>query len=651
MSPLIILCMVLILGACSSENPDTKTEDNNASNPDKVINEGGIPDEMPAVKSSLKVEFSKGSGLYEDEFDLKLSCNNNAIIYYTTDGSNPITSATRKRYESPVRITDRKNDKNYVSAVDQFLYDAANVRVNKTKDGFTYNLPNTPSDEAVDKCTVIRAAAYDDQGYYSEVVTNTYFIGDMKEHIKGIEESCKAAGTSLAIISMTMNFEDLFDEETGIYVKGKIFEEDLKNYLASGNKLNNETSRQLDANYKQRGREWEREAHIDYFESDGTKTSCLLQQDCGVRIQGNYSRSDLQKSFRLYARNDYGESNFVYPFFGEDLKDDYGNTIMRFKSLILRNGGNCAFTAKFNDTFWQHLVKDLACETQASRPCILYINGEYWGLYVMQEDYQKEYFEYKHWVDKDYVVLYKGDAEKYRIGYKLDLGELPEGVYDESYYFRDLLNFFNTHKDLTDPKDYEEFSKLVDVESARDYFAIQMWINNKWDWPGKNWSMWRTTKISEGNPYADGRWRFILYDMEFGGVSGKGDAFVNTIKEDNYKPYGMLDRNTDNPAVLVFVYLMTNEGFREDFKKALLSLSENHFRYPRASEVLNWFRDVYSPLYDQFFERYPGTGSRENSINGGYASYKCIMDFLLLRAGNIQPMLDYVDDYFNNHYH
>ena len=74
-----------------------------------------------------------------------------------------------------------------------------------------------------------------------------------------------------------------------------------------------------------------------------------------------------------------------------------------------------------------------------------------------------------------------------------------------------------------------------------------MWINNKWDWPGKNWSMWRTTKISEGNPYADGRWRFILYDMEFGGVSGKGDAFVNTIKEDNYKPYGMLDRNTDNP--------------------------------------------------------------------------------------------------------
>ena len=99
---------------------------------------------------------------------------------------------------------------------------------------------------------------------------------------------------------------------------------------------------------------------------------------------------------------------------------------------------------------------------------------------MLQEDYQAEYFEYKHWVNKDDVVLYKGDAETYAIGYKLDLGELPEGTQDVSYYFEDLLDFFETHKDLTDPADYEEFSKLVDVESARDYFAVQIWINNKW---------------------------------------------------------------------------------------------------------------------------------------------------------------------------
>lgn len=646
---IIITCMGITLGACSNESSDKKAEaDRNTSGLKKFFEESSLSEDKLVEKSSVKIEFSKDSGLYEEEFGLELKCSSGAIIYYTTDGSNPITSSTRMQYESPIMVTDRSNDKNYVSAVNQFLFDSANVRVNGTRDGFTYNLPNSPADEAVDKCTVIRAAALDGQGLYSEVVTNTYFIGNMKDHIIGIEESCKAAGTSLAVISLTMDYGDLFDEKTGIYVKGEIFDKALKNYLAAGNKLTDHTSRELDANYKQRGRQWERNAHIDFFESDGTETFCRLQQNCGIRIQGNYSRSDLQKSFRLYARNDYGEKNFVYPFFGEDLKDDYGNTIMRFKTLVLRNGGNCAFTSKFNDTYWQSLVKDLACDTQTSRPCVLYINGEYWGLYVLQEDYQAEYFEYKHWVNKDDVVLYKGDAETYAIGYKLDLGELPEGTQDVSYYFKDLLDFFETHKDLTDPADYEEFSKLVDVESARDYFAVQIWINNKWDWPGKNWSMWRTIKKNEANPYADCRWRFVFYDVEFGGVSGKNDAYINTIKENNYKLYGMLDRDTDNPAVLVFVYLMTNERFREEFKSTLLSLNDNHFNYSRASKALNTFKDVYEPLFDQFFERYPGSGSRNNSINGGYASYKCISDFLMLRANYIQPMLDYVDDYFEN---
>lgn len=93
---------------------------------------------------------------------------------------------------------------------------------------------------------------------------------------------------------------------------------------------------------------------------------------------------------------------------------------------------------------------------------------------------------------------------------------------------------------------------------------------------------------------------------------------------------------------------MTNEGFRDELEIALLSLSDNHFNYDRAFEALNTFKDIYSPLYDQFFERYPGTGSRNNSINGGYASYKCILDFISIRANHIHRMLDYVDNFYNN---
>jgi len=292
-------------------------------------------------------------------------------------------------------------------------------------------------------------------------------------------------------------------------------------------------------------------------------------------------------------------------------------------------------------------VGHMDVETQESRPCVVYLNGEYWGLYILQEDYSDDYFEDTHGVNKDHVVLYKGDAETYEIGYKLDVGDLPGNLTDVSFYYYDLFNFFKAHENLESDEDYAAFCELVDPESVRDYYAVELWINNKWDWPGKNWSMWRTTQVDPENPYADGRWRFCFYDLEFGGVSGKGDAYTNTIKEDNYKQYGMLDRDTSNPAVLCFVYLMTNEGFRQDFYKTILSLSENEFAYDHAMEQLDLINDTYSPLFAQFFRRYDDYSTTNDAVNGGYATYRCIKDFLSERANHIQSMLDWAEDYYN----
>lgn len=604
-----------------------------------------------APNSQLTLSMSHASGVNENEFELEITCSDATEIYYTTDGSDPATSSTRMEYTTPIKIADRSNDENVISAVDPFLYDSANVDVNNAKDGFIYKLNSTFPKEAVDKCTVIRAVGFDKEGLYTKVATNTYFIGAMAKHIQGISESSAAANNSLAVISISINPEDMFDYKTGIYVKGATYDKALRELLNSGKGVNRDSSRGLDANYSQKGKEWERSIHMDLFESDGTSTTLALAQDCGIRIQGNFSRSDLQKGFRLFARSKYGNSTFEYPVFGDGLKNDADDTIDNFKVLTLRNGGNTAFTTKFSDTYWQSLLGDLDCDTQTSRPCVLYINGEYWGLYVLQEDYTQEYFETLHGVNKDDIVLYKGVGDSKEIeddlGYKLDLGRLPEGVTDETHYYQDLLQFFQTHANLKDNADFDEFAKLVDVESARDYFAAQIWINNKWDWPGKNWSMWKTTSVDGNNPYADGKWRYVFYDVEFGGVMGTNDIYVNTIKDDGYEPQGLLDLGTENPAALVYAYLMTNESFRKDFATAILALKDNQFKKDEARAALDVFRDVYGPLYDQFYARYPGTGNTDNAIYGGYASYKCIYDFLESRETQIQPMLDYVDKFYS----
>lgn len=606
------------------------------------------PDNEESTESQVKqayddMSFSCGSGVYAEEFELEITAKKDGVIYYTTDGSDPTTSDTAMEYDGAIAIKDRSGDPNVVSAVDPTLF-CTNFSSYSNSQGLTCRM-EAPDDDAVDKCTVIRAALKDSDGEFGGVCTETYFIGTTTEHIEGIAESCQAADNDLAVISITMNYEDLFDSTTGIYVKGDVFDEAFEEFKKENGWFQADDTRKLDANYSQRGREWEREAHIDFFEMNADGAELVLSQDCGIRVQGNYSRSDLQKGFRLYARNEYGDNKFRYDVFGEELKDSSGENIDTFKRLVLRAGGNCTFTSKYNDTFWQTLATGVDCATKASRPCVVYINGEYWGLYVLEEDYSDDYFESHYGVNKDDVVVYKGDAETYEIGYKLDEGAIPEGE-EESYYFQELIDFFDTHDSLESEEDYNEFAQLVDVESVMDYFAVEVWINNKWDWPGKNWSMWKTVNVDSGSEYADGKWRFCLYDVEFGGVSGAQDAYTNTIREDNYEPNGLLDFGTDNPAVLCFAYLMTNEGFRTDYCNRLLELSETYFEKETAQNKLTEFEEIYGPLFDQFFERYPGTGSKNDALYGGYASSKCIRDFLDKREDNIQKMIDWVEQKF-----
>ncbi|MBQ8821875.1 MAG: CotH kinase family protein [Lachnospiraceae bacterium] len=621
---------VSIEGTVVHNSQTTKPED-------KVLEE--ISTVTGAVEMGNFV-LSQGSGFYEEAFDLTIE-SDYENVFYTMDGSDPATSETAVKYEDCVTITDRRGEANVVAAVDPILFAGSYNQVEGN--GFTTYL-EAPEDEAVDKCTYLRIVAVDDAGEAVEETSAVYYIGSIEEHIQGIRESCEAAGMSLAVMNIAVDYDDLYDHETGIYVKGKKFEIAKTIYQLQGEKIKDgETARSLDANYKQKGREWEKEARISMLECTAGGAREVLNQNCGIRIQGNYSRSDVQKGFRLYAREDYGDKRFRYAVFGEDYVNDEGEVMDSYKTLVLRGGGNCAFLSKFNDTYWQSLLDATACDTQHSRPCVVYVNGEYFGLYVLQEDYTGEYFEDVHGVNSDDVVLYKGDAESLELGYKLDEGDLPEGENDESYYYRELLEFFDTHEDLKNEADFVAFAELVDVESLMDYFAIQSWINNKWDWPGKNWSMWKTIGDTEEGTYGDGKWRFVFYDMEFGGVSGSGDARTNTIKEDNYQRYGLLDKNTSNPAVLSFAYAMTNETFREAFKERLTGLSEAEFEQSAALERLTYFEDVYGPLFEQFFVRYPGTGDAKGALEGGYGTAACIRGFLLLRQDNISKLTDYID--------
>ncbi|MCI8780289.1 MAG: hypothetical protein HFH70_06410 [Lachnospiraceae bacterium] len=109
--------------------------------------------------------------------------------------------------------------------------------------------------------------------------------------------------------------------------------------------------------------------------------------------------------------------------------------------------------------------------------------------------------------------------------------------------------------------------------------------------------MWKTIKTDVSNPYADGRWRLCFYDLDFGGISGAWSAYDNTIQADNYKEYGLLDMDTKNPAVLCFVYLMSNEGFRGSFKQRITEFDKGIFEKNAATKACERYLSIYQPLY------------------------------------------------------
>ncbi|MBQ7864403.1 MAG: CotH kinase family protein, partial [Lachnospiraceae bacterium] len=410
------------------------------------------------------VGFSLDSGFYEKTQKVSLSCNvEGALIYYTLDGSTPNKTSTL--YKNEITVSRKLYTQNVLAA---------------QKDISVSN--NYIPDFPVDKCTVIRAIAYLPDGTTTPVAHASYFVGLDRDKYGDVP-----------IISLITDFDNLYDYETGIYVLGKTHDE----WLAEDPSRAYLDGWQHTGNYSNRGREWEREISVELITADGTPG---FKQNMGVRIMGGASRNQPQKSLKLYAREEYGAKNLKY----ELIPDNYntaGELIDKYKTFVLRVGGNDADFARLRDPFLQTMVKDARFETQQSTPCIAFLNGEYWGMYTLNEDYTDNHFENNYGIDNNNIVLIKR-------------GELEEGNEDDMTLYHDMFLFI-TQNDMSDPVMYEGTCDLIDIGSFADYFAFQLYIYNEDGiFQDNNWRMWRVRNTDMATEYSDGRWRFAAYDND-----------------------------------------------------------------------------------------------------------------------------------------
>ena len=530
-----------------------------------IDSEDDLPKEEKEEKTLIKPPgFSKISGFYPDNCKLKLSSEEGTTIYFTLDSTDPRTSETALEYKDYILIYDRTLEPNIYANINE--NEDSPVSISR---GNGFKGPVYP----VDKAMVIRAVAKNSKGEFSEVNTKTYWVTN--EDLAQYED--------LTVISLVTNPENLFDPDIGIYVTGTMYQEWKKS--EDYDPKQNPWDKNGKCNYYMRGAEWEREAHLTIFE----KGERVIQQNIGIRLKGASTRNNAGKSFNLHARKEYGKETFEAELF-KDNYDIYGNKITSYKSISIRS---IYEQSRFKDKLGRDLLYERENLVSANmKPCILFLNGEYWGLYLLQEKIDDKYFESHFLIPNEDIVMLKGS-------------DIEEGPEEELI---DIEGFFKEYskKDVNDEEIYKEIKKRVDIYSMIEFFGTGIYISIG-DWPGQNEGEWRNMgEIIEGNKFADGRWRFMIYDLDY--TMGSKFAGVGSFDSDNFK--FVEGRSNRFPVNLFMALLKNNTDFQQKFVNLYCDYANEVFKSEKVDKLLNEYKEKYSDMIAYSQLRWWGWGSK-----------------------------------------
>ncbi|MDA0304073.1 MAG: CotH kinase family protein [Bacteroidetes bacterium] len=345
-------------------------------------------------------------------------------------------------------------------------------------------------------------------------------------------------------------------------------------------------------------------AHIEFFHADGTFW-CEGSGDSNEH--GNDSNAYPQKGFDYVSRDQMGQSHAIEAeLFHVKSRDQYQRLI--FKAAANDNypfsgGGH------IRDAYVQTLshLAGLKVDERTNENCIVYLNGEYWGVYEYREkvddiDFTDEYYDQpRHFVD--FIKTWGGTWVEY--GSNADWGPLVT---------------FITGQDMSDAANYEYVESVFNTMSLIDYVLLNSFVVCA-DWLNWNTAWWRGR-----HPDGDAkRWRYALWDMD--NTFGHGANYTGIPSQgpdaDPCNPESL-----DNPGgqghIPIFNALLDNEDFWATYINRWADLSNTHFSCDNMHAVLDSMITVIDPEMDRQMDRW----------GGDYDTW----------VGNVQEIHDFIEE-------
>ncbi len=220
------------------------------------------------------------------------------------------------------------------------------------------------------------------------------------------------------------------------------------------------------------------DASVSYFGVDGT-----FSADCALKLHGSSARKVLQKKhFKLVFSGRYG-GDLQFNLFDSD-------KFVGLHSFTLR-GGPLSNMHLVRDSLTAIIANEVSPQDPYaldSRYCILYINGEYWGIYAMREAYSGTYVETHTDIDRDAAIIVRA----------------PEfGAHSPDLY--SLLKYISTH-DMSNEQYYSYVEDHFDLRSLALWMCLESYFNNA-DPTGN-------IRYFKDDSSVNSKWQVMLFDFD-----------------------------------------------------------------------------------------------------------------------------------------
>ena len=287
-------------------------------------------------------------------------------------------------------------------------------------------------------------------------------------------------------------------------------------------------------------------AHADFYEKESN-----FSIDCDFKLYGGQSREWSKKSFSINFNNNH----LHYKVFDN-------KNLQEFNALVLRSGSQDQNTSMIRDEFATSLaLKYGTLDAQANKPVILYINGNYWGVYYLREKINASF------IRNNYNV--GGTTNITNYNYVVEEGSNADML--------KLRNYVGYH-DMTQEANYNYVSTLLDIDNYIDFWVFQYILNNN---DIHNYRYYNNPNV------AGGKIRMILFDLDYAMIRNYGTSYFSYIQNP-----------TDSQSFVdttILRQLMKNYQFRKKFVERVAYYLKNVWTQEHIEQEIAYFYNTLNP--------------------------------------------------------